>query len=69
MPSPSGGGKNPNPALPQWRRKKRRGAPGLERIADMRTWGVNYLRANFLTEAAQEAVAKHLLLRLAEIDD
>jgi alkanesulfonate monooxygenase SsuD/methylene tetrahydromethanopterin reductase-like flavin-dependent oxidoreductase (luciferase family) len=37
----------------------------LERLRDIESWGVNYLRLNFQTEAAQEKVAKLLLPRLA----
>ncbi|HLF78754.1 MAG TPA: LLM class flavin-dependent oxidoreductase [Dehalococcoidia bacterium] len=44
------------------------GAPDecLERIAEMETWGVNYLRVNFQSEAAQDAVARLILPRLVE---
>ena len=38
----------------------------LERIAEMESWGVNYLRVNFQSEATQDAAARLLLPRLAE---
>lgn len=36
----------------------------LQRIAEIESWGVNYLRVSFQSEAAQEAVARLLLPRL-----
>jgi FMNH2-dependent dimethyl sulfone monooxygenase len=33
----------------------------LPRVLDFETWGVNYLRVNYQTPEAQEALAKHLL--------
>lgn len=36
----------------------------LERIAEFESWGVNYLRLNFQTEAAQEKAARLVLPRL-----
>ncbi len=38
----------------------------LEQIREMESWGVNYLRVNFGNDAAQDAVARLLLPRLAE---
>jgi alkanesulfonate monooxygenase SsuD/methylene tetrahydromethanopterin reductase-like flavin-dependent oxidoreductase (luciferase family) len=38
----------------------------LARIAEMESWGVNYLRVNFQSEATQDSVARLLLPRLAE---
>ena len=38
----------------------------LARIAEIESWGVNYLRVNFRSEAAQERVARLLLPRLSQ---
>jgi alkanesulfonate monooxygenase SsuD/methylene tetrahydromethanopterin reductase-like flavin-dependent oxidoreductase (luciferase family) len=38
----------------------------LERIAEFESWGVNYLRVNFPSEEAQDAVARLILPRLEE---
>jgi alkanesulfonate monooxygenase SsuD/methylene tetrahydromethanopterin reductase-like flavin-dependent oxidoreductase (luciferase family) len=38
----------------------------LERIAEMESWGVNYLRVNFQRPETQDAVARLLLPRLQE---
>ena len=38
----------------------------LARLAEFESWGVNYMRLNFLSQAAQAAVAHLVLPRLAE---
>lgn len=40
----------------------------MEQIREINSWGVNYLRVNFLKQSSQEAVAEHILPRLAQLD-